>query len=71
MLSGLPAFRALWSQMPGFRWLAWVTGVWGVRQVASAVYDHVLAPGLFALHVRRGENRPRHSRGKNGPVDRF
>lgn len=53
MLSGLPAFRALWAEMPGFRWLAWVTGLWGVRQVAGAVYDHLLAPGLYAMHRRR------------------
>ena len=57
VLSGLPAFRALWAEMPGFRWLAWVTGVWGVRQVAGAVYDHVLAPALYAMHVRRVRRR--------------
>lgn len=61
VLSGLPAFRALWSEMPGFRWLAWVTGLWGVRQVAGAVYDHVLAPGLYAMHVRRERKRLRQS----------
>lgn len=60
VISGLPAFRALWAEMPGFRWLAWLTGLWGVRQVTGAVYDHVLAPGLYALHVRR-ERRKKES----------
>lgn len=53
VFAGLDAFRILWSQMPRYRWLAWVTGVPGLYQVFSALYDHVLAPWLYRRHVRR------------------
>ena len=52
-LAGLAAFRALWSGMPGWRWLAWVTGLPVVRPLAGLLYDRVAAPLLYAAHRRR------------------
>src|SRR6056297_1304573 len=46
LLSGLPAFRALWAQMPRTRWLAWLTGLPLVRPIAAVLYDRVAAPAL-------------------------
>ena len=53
LLSGVPAFRALWQQMPRFRWLSWLTGLPVIAPVAGAVYDHILAPILYRAHLRR------------------
>lgn len=53
VLSGLEAFRAIWSVLPRYRWLARVTGWPVVRPLASALYDHVLAPVLYRAHLRR------------------
>lgn len=53
LLSGLPAFRALWARMPRYRWLARVTGWPVVRPVAAATYDRVLAPILYHWHRNR------------------
>lgn len=53
VLSGLPAFRAIWSQMPGWRWLAWVTGLPGLSPVLTFAYDRIAAPLLYRAHLRR------------------
>lgn len=53
VLSGLPAFRALWAAMPRWRWLARVTGWPVVRPVSAAVYSWILAPVLYRMHQRR------------------
>lgn len=53
VLEGLAAFRALWSAMPGLRWLAWLTGLPVVAPLADRVYRHVLAPLLYRAHLRR------------------
>ncbi|MGL6209039.1 MAG: thiol-disulfide oxidoreductase DCC family protein [Paracoccaceae bacterium] len=53
VLSGLPAFRALWAAMPRWRWLATVTGWPVVRPVLTAFYDRVMAPLLYQMHLRR------------------
>lgn len=57
LLAGLPAFRALWAEMPGLRWLAWITGLWGLRGVADLIYERCLAPMLYALHLRRSARK--------------
>lgn len=61
VLSGMPAFRALWSAMPRWRWLARVTDWPLVRQVTEVLYDRVAAPLLYRAHLRRQGNR--------GPAD--
>jgi hypothetical protein len=53
LTSGIPAFLVLWAQMPRYRWLAKVVGLPGVRQMASALYNHVLAPAIYRWHLRR------------------
>jgi len=53
MISGLPAFAALWAQMPRFSWLARLVRAPIVRPIAEWVYDHVLAPVLYGMHKRR------------------
>ncbi len=53
LISGIPAFAALWRQMPGLKWLAWIVSLPLIRTVAALVYDYILAPLLFTLHKRR------------------
>ena len=52
-LEGLDAFRLLWSKLPGWRWLARITGLPGVHWLADRVYRHAAAPVLYTLHRRR------------------
>jgi predicted DCC family thiol-disulfide oxidoreductase YuxK len=51
--SGVPAFLVLWAQMPRYRWLTRTIGLPGIRQIASAIYDYVLAPVIYRWHLRR------------------
>ena len=53
LTSGIPAFRVLWAQMPRYRWLALIVGLPVVFKAACGVYDHVLAPAIYRLHLRR------------------
>jgi len=53
VLSGLDAFVALWSALPRWRWLARIAVMPFVRPLATALYDRVAAPLLYALHRRR------------------
>lgn len=53
LLSGLQAFRALWSALPGWRWLARVTGWPLIRPVADRLYRGIAAPLLYRAHLRR------------------
>ncbi len=53
VLSGMPAFRVIWSQMPRYRWIARITSWPVLRQMSDAVYDWILAPPLYWMHRRR------------------
>ncbi len=53
VLSGLPAFRALWDQMPHLRWLARLTSLPVIAPLATFTYDRILAPILYRAHLRR------------------
>ncbi len=53
LYDGIPAFALLWDDLPRLRWLARLVRLPGVAWLAAALYDHVLAPALFALHKRR------------------
>jgi len=57
LTSGVAAFLVLWTQMPRYRWLARVVGLPGIRQVACAAYDFVLAPAIYRWHLRRLRKR--------------
>lgn len=51
--AGLPAFIALWEEIPRTRWLARIFSIPGLHGAAAALYDHGLAPSLYRLHLRR------------------
>ena len=53
LYDGIPAFIALWQEMPKYRWLAKVVRLPGVRHVASFGYDYALAPLIYRWHLRR------------------
>lgn len=53
LLSGMPAFRVLWQQMPRYRWLAKITGWPVIRPVTVFAYDKILAPLIYGWHMRR------------------
>jgi predicted DCC family thiol-disulfide oxidoreductase YuxK len=57
LVSGIPAFLVLWAQMPRYRWLGWIVGLPVVRQAATGLYDHILAPAIYRLHLRRQRQR--------------
>ena len=53
LTSGIPAFLVLWAQMPRYRLLGRFVGLPGIRLVASAAYDHFLAPVIYRWHLYR------------------
>ncbi len=59
VLSGLPAFQA-WGSLPGWRWLAVLTGLPVVRLALAFLYDRIAAPALYRAHLRR-QRRPSRS----------
>ncbi len=61
LMSGMPAFRVLWAQMPRFHWLARITGWPIVRPVTVFLYDRVLAPTIYRWHIRRQARKTRQS----------
>ena len=52
-LSGMAAFRVLWADLPGWRWLARVSGWPVLRPMLDLVYDRIAAPLLYRAHRRR------------------
>lgn len=53
VLDGIPAFIALWQQMPRYHRLAKVVSLPGIYHIACAAYDYVLAPVIYWSHLRR------------------
>lgn len=53
LLSGIPAFIALWREMPRYQWLARIVSLPGVFRIACWSYDLVLAPLIYRWHLRR------------------
>ena len=53
LLDGIPAFIALWQQMPRYQKLAKIVSLPGVYQIACFAYDAVLAPVIYQSHLRR------------------
>ena len=62
ILSCVPAFRALWAEMPHFQWLARLTGWPFGGAAAVALYDQLLAPVLYWMPLRRQRRGKRHPR---------
>ncbi|MCL6608873.1 MAG: DUF393 domain-containing protein [Geminicoccaceae bacterium] len=50
LLAGVEAFSALWERLPGWRLLARVIRLPGVRWIAAFVYEGILAPLLYRWH---------------------
>lgn len=61
LVSGMPAFRVLWAQMPRYHWLARITAWPVVRPVTVFTYDRILAPVIYRWHKRRQARLARHS----------
>jgi len=59
LLTGIPAFIALWSAMPRWRLMARLAALPGIHAAACFVYDHILAPMLYRAHLRRQRNGPK------------
>lgn len=57
LYSGVDAFVVLWRITPGFRWLAKFVSLPVIRPLAGALYEGILAPALFWMHVRRERRR--------------
>ena len=57
LLTGLEANRAMWAARPGTRWLARLTGLPLVRPAAALLYDRIVAPLLYRMHLRRAARR--------------
>lgn len=57
LTSGIPAFLVLWAQMPKYQWLGRIIGLPGVKQIASAAYDYILAPIIYRWHLLRLRKR--------------
>jgi predicted DCC family thiol-disulfide oxidoreductase YuxK len=53
LLSGIPAFQALWQELPHMRWLARITALPLIHPVTCLVYDRILAPVIYRAHLRR------------------
>ncbi len=53
LLSGIPAFQALWGEMPRWRWLAWLTSLPVIQPLTCLLYDRIAAPLLYRSHRRR------------------
>ena len=57
LLSGVPAFIALWQEMPKYRWLARLVSLPGIHGIACLAYDRVLAPFIYRWHLLRMRRR--------------
>lgn len=53
LLVGADVAIAIWSMTPGRRWLGWLIGLPGLRQIARWSYDR-FADRLFARNIREG-----------------
>ena len=63
VISGIPAFAAIWSALPRMGWLARLVMLPGVRQVADLLYNRLAAPWLYNKQVKREAALARASHG--------
>lgn len=57
VISGFPAFLAIWRDLPRLRWLARLLSAPGLRHLAAGGYERIAAPLLYRLHLRRMQRR--------------
>ncbi len=53
LYSGVDAFLILWRRLPRFSYLARFVALPGIYTIARMIYDHILAPLLFARYQRQ------------------
>ena len=53
VISGVSAFAVIWAQLPRYRWLARIVCLPIIHPISNLVYDHILVPILYAMHLRR------------------
>ena len=53
IVSGVPAFAAIWGALPGMAWLSRLAMTPGLRQGADLLYNRVAAPWLYHRQRRR------------------
>ena len=53
VISGVPAFVVIWQQLPRYQWLAKIVCLPLIHFLSNLAYDYVLAPFLYATHLRR------------------
>lgn len=64
IVSGIPAFAAIWRDLPRMGWLATLVMLPGLRQIADIAYNRLAAPWLYRKQMRR------EARGLAGRADR-
>lgn len=57
VVSGVDAFVVIWRMMPRYRPLAWVVSRPLILPLSRVIYDRVLAPILYRMHLRRVARR--------------
>lgn len=53
IVSGIPAFAAIWAALPGMGWLARLVMAPGIRPMADLAYNRLAAPWLYRRQLRR------------------
>jgi predicted DCC family thiol-disulfide oxidoreductase YuxK len=53
IISGIPAFAAIWAALPGMGWLARLVMLPGLRGLADLTYNSIAAPWLYHRQMRR------------------
>ena len=53
VISGVSAFAVIWAQLPRYIWLSRIVCLPIIHPISTLVYDHILAPILYAMHLRR------------------
>jgi predicted DCC family thiol-disulfide oxidoreductase YuxK len=57
LTGGVEAFAQLWERLPRYRWLGRLARLRLVRPLAEALYERILAPGLYRYNRRRERRR--------------
>jgi predicted DCC family thiol-disulfide oxidoreductase YuxK len=52
IISGIPAFAAIWAALPGMGWLARLVMLPGLRHLADLAYNRLAAPWLYHRQLR-------------------
>ena len=53
IISGIPAFAAIWAALPWMGWVARLVMLPGLRSLADLIYNRIAAPWLYHRQARR------------------